>query len=238
MKNLVIMKNRQAVTTSLQVAETFGKRHDHVMRDIEELIAQSGSPELGNEMFAKGSYDNRGKSYPMVYMNRDGFTLLAMGFTGTDAMKFKLAYIKAFNSMQSQLEQRPALPKTSRGQIRLLLEGSEETNQRIDTLDQRMTDFEQNRRLETGDYTAVSHGVSKAVREYVQNHHLQLTKEQRSALYKDINGGLNQVCGVRARSQIKERDFEKAMQYIEIWKPTTATKMMMQQAGEQTAMEV
>lgn len=104
MNDLVIMKNKQAVTSSLQVADTFGKRHDHVTRDIEELIAQSGSPKLGNEMFATGTYDNRGKQYPMYYMNRDGFTLLAMGFTGDKALQFKLQYIKAFNEMEQQVK--------------------------------------------------------------------------------------------------------------------------------------
>ncbi|WP_341780378.1 Rha family transcriptional regulator [Levilactobacillus sp. HBUAS70063] len=104
MNDLVIMKNKQAVTSSLQVAETFGKRHDHVTRDIEELIAQSGSPKLGNEMFATGTYENRGKQYPMYYMNRDGFTLLAMGFTGDKALQFKLQYIKAFNEMEQQVK--------------------------------------------------------------------------------------------------------------------------------------
>lgn len=104
MNDLVIMKDKQAVTSSLQVAETFGKRHDHVMRDIEELIEQSGSPKLGNEMFVKGTYENRGKQYPMHYMNRDGFTLLAMGFTGSKALQFKLQYIDAFNEMEQQVK--------------------------------------------------------------------------------------------------------------------------------------
>ena len=104
MDELVIMKDKQAVTSSLQVAQTFGKRHDHVTRDIEELIAQSGSPKLGNEMFATGTYENRGKQYPMYYMNRDGFTLLAMGFTGDKALQFKLQYIDAFNEMEQQVK--------------------------------------------------------------------------------------------------------------------------------------
>lgn len=103
MNDLVVMKDKQAVTTSLQVAESFGKRHDHVMRDIEELVAQSRSPKLGNEMFATGTYENRGKQYPMYYMNRDGFTLLAMGFNGKKALNFKLKYIEAFNSMENQI---------------------------------------------------------------------------------------------------------------------------------------
>ncbi|RRG07287.1 MAG: hypothetical protein DUD30_01105 [Lactobacillus sp.] len=116
MDELVIMKDKQAVTSSLQVAQTFGKRHDHVTRDIEELIAQSGSPKLGNEMFATGAYENRGKQYPMYYMNRDGFTLLAMGFTGDKALQFKLQYIKEFNEMEQQVKfQIPAtLPEALR----------------------------------------------------------------------------------------------------------------------------
>lgn len=120
----------------------------------------------------------------------------------------------------------------------LVMENANRANERLTGVEERMDDFEQNRRLETGDYTAVSHGVSKAVREYIQDRHLQLTKEQHSALFKDINGGLNQVCGVRARTQIREKDFEKAMKFIDDWTPSTATKMMMQQASEQTAMEV
>ena len=52
-------------------------------------------------MFARGSYKNRGKEYSMYYMNRDGFSLLAMGFTGKKALDFKLQYIQAFNQMES-----------------------------------------------------------------------------------------------------------------------------------------
>ncbi|AVH85681.1 antirepressor protein [Lactobacillus phage Maenad] len=99
---LVIMHDRQAVTSSLQVAETFEKQHKNIIRDIDKLL-ESGGSTLSREMFAKGAYANRGKQYPMYYMNRDGFTLLAMGFTGKKAMQFKLKYIEAFNSMEKQL---------------------------------------------------------------------------------------------------------------------------------------
>lgn len=103
MNELVVMKDRQAVTTSLRVAKTFEKQHGHIMRDIDKLL-KTDSPILESEMFAKGTYTNsRGKEYPMYYMNRDGFTLLAMGFTGKKAMQFKLKYIEAFNSMEKQL---------------------------------------------------------------------------------------------------------------------------------------
>src|SRR5690554_5793386 len=56
-------------------------------------------------MFHEDTYENRGKQYPMYYMNRDGFTLLAMGFTGKKALEFKLKYIEAFNRMEQQLKE-------------------------------------------------------------------------------------------------------------------------------------
>ena len=68
MTNLVIMKNQQAVTTSLQVAETFEKRHTHVLESIDNLVAENSVAKY----FVEGTYENRGKEYPLFYMNRDG----------------------------------------------------------------------------------------------------------------------------------------------------------------------
>ena len=101
MNELVVMKDQQAVTTSLQVATTFGKRHDHVLRDINNL--KKDVPNFG-EMFSETNIpDSYGRNRRAFYLNRDGFTLLAMGFTGKKAMQFKLKYIEAFNSMEEQL---------------------------------------------------------------------------------------------------------------------------------------
>lgn len=104
MNELVIMHNKQAVTTSLRVAEVFGKDHKHVLETISNLAAEKSAAKF----FAEATYDNRGKQYPMYYMNRDGFTLLAMGFTGKKALQFKINYIQAFNSMEATLKRLPA----------------------------------------------------------------------------------------------------------------------------------
>ena len=75
-------------------------------------------------MFAIGTYENRGKQYPMYYMNRDGFTLLAMGFTGSKAMEFKLAYIQAFNQMEQEV--RLGVPQTLPEALRLAADLADE----------------------------------------------------------------------------------------------------------------
>lgn len=117
MNNLVeISKDKQAVTTSVRVAEVFGKQHSHVIRAINNIIGDLrdnedlGQPQNG-ETFKNGQsnfglssyFDKQGKQQKQYIMNRDGFTLLAMGFTGSKALKFKLQYIQAFNEMEAKL---------------------------------------------------------------------------------------------------------------------------------------
>ena len=95
-------KEERAVCTSLDVAETFGKGHFHVLRDIRELGC---SDEFRQSNFGLAQYvDAQGKPRDMAIMTRDGFTLLVMGYTGELAMKFKEAYIRQFNAMEAQLQ--------------------------------------------------------------------------------------------------------------------------------------
>ena len=101
-EELVIMRDRQAVTTSLQVAQNFKKRHDHILRDIDAI--KKDVPNFG-EMFVEGNEpDSYGRDRRVYYINRDGFALLAMGFTGKKALEFKLAYIDAFNKMEDHIK--------------------------------------------------------------------------------------------------------------------------------------
>lgn len=97
-----INKQEVTVVSSLDIAETFEKRHDDVLKSIRNLEC---SEEFRLRNFAESSYTNsQNKKQPMYYVTRDGFTLLAMGYTGEKAMKFKEAYIKQFNVMERMLQ--------------------------------------------------------------------------------------------------------------------------------------
>lgn len=96
-----INKEEVTVVSSLDVAETFGKRHDNVLKDIRELDCSSGFRLLN---FKESYYMNlQNKKQPMYHITKDGFTLLVMGYTGEKAMRFKEAYIKQFNAMEKTL---------------------------------------------------------------------------------------------------------------------------------------
>lgn len=105
MQELVEIRKDRAVCTSLQVAEKFGKRHKDVLKKIESIIADSESAKIRFQKSTYKSPDNN-KTYPMYYIDRDGFAFLVMGFTGEKANKWKWEYINAFNKMEKLLSEK------------------------------------------------------------------------------------------------------------------------------------
>lgn len=108
MENLVEIRDNQVVVSSRQVAEYFGKEHRNILRDIENIIIQGSMLNFEHtQMFHKTTYINEQnkQQYPMYLMNKDGFSLLVMGFTGKEALKWKIKYIEAFNDMEQYLKQ-------------------------------------------------------------------------------------------------------------------------------------
>lgn len=94
-------------TTSLDVAKHFRKRHDNVLRDIKNLECPEDFALLNFEECSRTGANNRPEPY--VRMTRDGFTLLCMGFTGKEAMHWKVAYINAFNKMEQAIIEQPEI---------------------------------------------------------------------------------------------------------------------------------
>jgi Rha family phage regulatory protein len=105
---VVFVRDGEVFASSRDVAAAFGKQHRDVLRVIDDLLKVE--PSLGLRSFAQTPFvePQNGQTYRTFNMTRDGFTLLAMGFTGAKALKWKLRYIEAFNAMEAELRQRPA----------------------------------------------------------------------------------------------------------------------------------
>lgn len=93
-------QNGEPVASGREVAKRFGKEHKHVLAAIRQILAAENS---ATKFFHETAFEYRGQRFPEYLMNRDGFALLAMGFTGKEAVTWKLKYIEAFNQMEKQL---------------------------------------------------------------------------------------------------------------------------------------
>lgn len=225
---LVIKKDQQAVTTSLQVAENFEKQHKHVLEAIDELM---GAAENSADLFYEDTYihPQNKQSYRIIYMNRDGFTLLAMGFTGKKALEFKFKYIAAFNEMEKELNKpRYEIPNTPQAALRLMFEYQEETTKKVDKVEERVTDLEENVVLSAGDYGYIGRRINQRVAEVARGFG-KLTNKQRGELHRDINAGVKAITGVNVRTQLRNKHLETVLSYITDWEPSTATKVLVRQ---------
>lgn len=134
--NDLVQRNEKgiAITNSLLVAEKFEKDHKHVIASIRELLQSaenSSDCKVRNikDMFYESEYlDARNRSQVLFIMNRDGFSLLTMGYTGEKALRFKVEFIDAFNKMEAALlDKHTTIERISKSDLaRMVLESEEE----------------------------------------------------------------------------------------------------------------
>lgn len=124
-----------AVTTSYLVAETFGKAHKRVLEDIDRLGCSDSfrEPNFGLSLKLRELPNGGHKEERFYVITKDGFTLLAMGYTGKKAMLFKEKYIAAFNAMEQQLKKgiTQSLENLTRKQILQMALEAEEEKERL-----------------------------------------------------------------------------------------------------------
>lgn len=226
-------QNGEPVASSRQIAENFEKNHRDVLKAIETL--EGGLRKTSHTpMFYKTEYthEQNGQTYPMYLMNRDGFSLLVMGFTGKAALEWKLKYIAAFNAMEKQLAT-PQMPKLSKEMQALFLldDRTQRQEQRLTVLENTMTvDYNQQRVLRK----SISRAVISAIGDekapaYIDNH-------VRSKVYSECNHDVQDWFRVNSVGNIPCKRFDEAVEYIQRWKPSTNTVMLIQQTNGQTSM--
>ena len=127
-------------------------------------------------------------------------------------------------------ETQKRLPNTREAIQQLLLQGVEEVNQRVDVMEERLSNVEENAKLDTGDYNVISKRVKKRVYEVARAYGLNVKQSKLlSPLFKDINGGIKRIANVDARTQLCKKHYQSVMDFINDWEPATATRYEIKQ---------
>lgn len=168
--------------------------------------------------------DTPGGQQRMTLINESGVYSLVFGSNLPNAKEFKrwvtkevLPEIRRTGSYN--------VPETPEDKLVLTMEVTNRTVKRVESIEKDVNDLKNNVLLDTGSYAVIGRLVSKRVYEYLDDRRYPRNKNNISLLFSDINHGIKRIAGVSARSQIKNKDFEKVMQYIYAWEPATATKM-------------
>lgn len=129
-------------------------------------------------------------------------------------------------SMREQIK----IPSSPRELAKLALAANEETNQRLDNIEEQVSDLKENQPLPQGDYNIISKRINKRVYEVAKAYSINCkNKKIIGMLFKDINSGVKKVTGVGARTQLRAKHYEKVMDFINSWEPSSVTKFEMRQ---------
>ncbi len=221
MNNVISIKNQNGnlVVSSREVAENFEKRHDHVIRAIENIVTNDSTQNWGQYFIESEYRDLSGKLNKEYLLTRDGFSLLVMGFTGQKALEWKLKYIDAFNKMEHEIKKQKQL--TPLDELKLhyqVLETHEEKlteiDNRIGTLENSMTiDFAQQRRLQNK-AKAKAIEVLGGIESFAYHNNSTRTKVF-STIWRDYKDYFM----LGSYRDTAKKEFDKAVEYIDSWKP-------------------
>lgn len=223
-------QNGEPVASSRQIAESFEKNHRDVLRAIDSL--KEDVRNFAQMFFETDTPDSYGRPQRTYLMTRDGFTLLAMGFTGKAALEWKLKYIAAFNAMEKELATKQLLPASKEMQaIFLLDQRTVQQDARLTALENTMTvDYSQQQTLKKAVGRVVVEALGgKAAPAYNDPH-------VRGKLFSECNRDVQDWFRVNSVCNVPRKDFTQAVEYIQRWKPSTNSVMLIQQTNAQTSL--
>ncbi|WP_027410344.1 Rha family transcriptional regulator [Anoxybacteroides tepidamans] len=228
MKQLVFLVNNQPVTDSLIVAEVFGKRHDIVLRDIENQITklqEAGEQEFSLHNFEESTYTNeRGREYRKINMTEDAFALVAMSYVTPEAMKMKVKFLQEFKRMREYIQNNKVKVLDDRTALIQSLKLTAETAERTDELE-KIVSQQQRKILEieykvdeqitltSGEQRRLQKGVAQRVYE------LETDPKERSRLFRELYREIKDRFGVASYKDVKRKELQAALRYIESWVP-------------------
>lgn len=236
MNELVIMKSKQALTTSLKVAEKFGKNHADVLRSIRNLTQQNCRVK---KMFVESTYVNdRGQEQPMYFMNRDGFTLLAMGFTGKDAMEFKLEYIEAFNKMEKTIREQE-LPQTPEERLALTMKVTNRLDKRVTNVEEKVDYLTNTSELsEVQRYQLLQARKQKVIQACGGADSNYYREKKAKKVFSQFGRDFKKAFKIPRYDSLQKQYFDEAMKFTKNWYPDFVLQREIQNVNAQITLNI
>lgn len=189
-----------------------------------------------DDSLKQGLVDSLGREQQTIFINESGMYALVFGSKLETAIRFKkwvtkevLPSIRKTGAYQ--------IPKDPMDALRLMFQATEHTQEKVNQVDARVIHLEQNVKLEPGEYTYIGKSISRKVYQIGKERAYSMNKQQKEELFKAINKEIAEITGVRTRTQLRQKDYKKVIEFIDDWEPSKATSMLVKNY-EQMEMEV
>lgn len=225
--------------SSREIAEHFEKQHKHVIEKIESIKVENSAV---TKMFTESTYvAGTGKAYKEYLISRDGFTLLAMGFTGKKALEWKLKYIEAFNKMEEELRDSNKYQyENISPELKAILmhdKKIQEVQKEVSEVKEDLTEFKEDMPLFTVECEEVTKVIRRIGTQVLGGHGSKAYKDKslRAKVYADIHRQLKREFDVNSYKAIKRRYLNNALDIVENYSLTIALHEQINMINSQVA---
>lgn len=237
MNQLVFIENNQIVTDSLTIAEMFGKRHDNVMADIRTQKEYAGE-EFSLLNFQESNYENRGKQYPKFNLTEEAFTLVVFSYNTKEAVQTKIKFIQEFKRMREYIENQQQKKFTAREQLLLIMQANEETAQRVDVIEEKVNELQNNLCITSAQAKALRSKVNEKVHEALGGKGTNAYKHLRNKTYSACWREFWNCFNINEYRELPRVKFEKGMEFLLNWRPNTELHLEIRHYNTQLQLEL
>lgn len=244
MGQLVFIDKGQVVTDSLTIAEMFGKRHDHVLRDIKNQIELAGE-EFSSPNFGESTYEVRGKKYPKFNLTEEAFTLVVFSYNTKEAVQTKIKFIQEFKRMREYIEKQQQKTLTAREQLQLIMQANEETAQRVDAIEETVSEVKSDVN-ELRNELYITSSQAKAIRQKVSEKVYEALGGKKSNAFKHLRQKTYSACwrdfwnyfDISEYRELPRVKFEEAIRFLLAWQPNTVLRLEIEHYNTQLELKL
>lgn len=216
--------NLEKTLTSNEIADMVDRRHDQVLRDIENIVEQLGDHKSVATYFEESTYINsQNKTLPNYLLTKKGCELYGSRMNGRKGTLFAVAYIDKFNQMEVHIKkEQQKLPSSPMEILELTFAAQKETNERVDAIEDDIKDIKENQLITTEDKNSIDRMVKNKVYQICKD--MRLSNEAKKLLFADLGSSIKQLFNVPHRGRIRAKDYSKAVDFVSTWEPNSLTK--------------
>ncbi|WP_127532775.1 Rha family transcriptional regulator [Paenibacillus kobensis] len=218
----IVNVNGKFLVDSREVAEMIGKRHDHLVRDIDtykSVIDQT--PNLGaDKFFIENSYSSgTGRKYKCYLLTKQGCDMVANKMTGEKGILFTATYVAKFAEMeQRQVNNVEILDE--RKQRVVMMKTMIDHEDRIDDVEVKIQSLEakidEQITLDSGEQRTVQKSIARRIYE------LESDSKARPNLFRQLHREVKDRWAVASYRDVRRNELDGLLSYINAWRPVAA----------------
>lgn len=228
--------NTSAIETidSREVAEMVDMEHKNLLSKIRKYVEiLDGSKLSSPQFFVPSTYvNNQNKEQPCYLLTKKGCEMVANKLTGEKGVIFTAKYVNRF----AEMEQKIKLPKTDREILFLSVKVQEQTAQRVDVLEEKVSDLEKSTTIDSSQQYTLERIAKTTVISALGGIDSRAYQLMSRKLFSNIWRDYKKFFKLGSYRDTLKTDYENAKNYLESWSPEVNTSLKIKEYNSQLSM--